>query len=204
MNTSPQPVSWELLNAAPSTVYERLIVQWPYQTDRDLAFFYSESANRLASTFSGKPIDDTILLPFLTLYRQAFELQLKSFTRYLAAARRKYREPSNPALSAEEVNRRLRGRAIGHKLQPLLEELLEHYAALNLSEPFPQEVQQLLLLIHHADEPGTYFRYSGNLPAQQTNVDFPNLVARFKEQFNLLQAAEDWAEDHIEANNQQP
>jgi hypothetical protein len=202
MNT--QPVSWELLNAAPSTVYERLIVQWPHQTDRDLAFFYSESANRLASTFSGQPIDDTILLPFLTLYRQAFELQLKSFTRYLAAARKKYHEPSNPALSADEVDKRLRSRTIGHKLQPLLEELLEHYAALNLSEPFPGEVEQLLLLIHHADEPGTYFRYSGNLPEQRADVDFPVLVERFKEQFNHLQGVEDWAYDQIEGASQQP
>lgn len=204
MNNSPQPVSWDLLNSAPSTVYERLIVQWPHQTDRDLAFFYSESANRLASTFSGQPIDDTILLPFLTLYRQAFELQLKSFTRYLAAVRKKYHEPNNPTLSADEVDKRLRSRAIGHKLQPLLEELLEHYAALNLSEPFPGEVEQLLLLIHHADEPGTYFRYSGNLPDQKTNVDFPNLVERFKEQFNLLQGVEDWAYDQIEGASQQP
>lgn len=204
MNTSPQPVSWDLLNEAPSTVYERLVVQWPHQTDRDLAYFYSESANRLASTFAGNPIDDTILLPFLTLYRQAFELQLKSFTKYLAVARRKYLDPSNLTLSDDQVNRRLRGRAIGHKLEPLLGELLQHYEAFNLNESFPREVQRLLLLIHHADEPGTYFRYSGNLPTQQTNVDFPNLVARFQEQFNLLQAVEDSATDQIETKYGQP
>jgi hypothetical protein len=164
-----------------------------------LAFFYSESANRLASTFSGRPVDDTILLPFLMLYRQAFELQLKSFTKYLAAMRRKHREPNNPDLGAEAIARKLRSRDIGHKLEPLLQELLGHYAALQLSEPFPAEVEQLLILMHQADEPGTYFRYAGNLPDQQTNVDFPDLVERFKEQFGMLQAVEDWAYDQFQA-----
>ncbi|MGO4192250.1 hypothetical protein AB4Y67_11335 [Arthrobacter sp. YAF17] len=199
MNNPSQSVTWDLLNSVPSTVYERLVIQWPHQTDRDLAFFYSESANRLASTFSGRPIDDTILLPFLMLYRQAFELQLKSFTKYLAAMRRKHREPNNPDLSTEAIAKKLRSRDVGHKLAPLLQELIGHYTALQLSEPFPIEVEKLLVLMHQADEPGTYFRYSGNLPDHQTNVDFPDLVERFKEQFGTLQAVEDWAYDQFQA-----
>jgi hypothetical protein len=72
------------------------------------------------------------------------------------------------------------------------------YAALQFSEPFPTEVEQLLGLMHEADEPGRYFRYSGNLPNHQTNVDFPDLVERFR-QFSILQAPEDWAYDQFQA-----
>lgn len=199
MNNFDQPVAWDLLSAVPNTVYERLIVQWPDQSDRELAFFYSESASRLAATFSGRPIDDTILLPFLMLYRQAFELQLKSFAKYLAALRRKHREPNNPDLGAEAVARKLRSRAVGHKLEPLLQELLGHYAALQLSEPFPAGVERVLMLINQADEPGTHFRYAENLPDYKTNVDFPDLVELLKEQFSMLQGVEDWVHDRFQA-----
>lgn len=193
MTTSPRPpVSWELLNSTPSTVYERLIVQWPKQSERDLAFFYSESAKRLASTFHGDPIDDTILLPYLMLYRQAFELQLKSFTKYLAAMRLKHREPDNKELAARKIAKKLREKPIGHKLELILDELLTHFDALDLSEPFPSGVQDLLKLLHQADEPGTYFRYAGNLPTDQVNVDFLDLAKRFDEQCTMLQAVEDW------------
>lgn len=190
-------MSWELLNSVPSTVYERLIVQWPNQSERDLAFFYSEAAKRLASTFQGTPIDDTILLPYLMLYRQAFELQLKSFTKYLAAMRLKHREPDNPELVAAEVARRLRARQIGHQLEPILDELLTHFNALDLSEPFPSGVQDLLTLMHQADAPGTNFRYAGHLPSDQVNVDFLDLAKRFDEQFVMLQAVEDWTTEML-------
>ena len=201
MTTSPQlPVSWDLLDSVPTTIYERLIVQWPNQTDRDLAFFYHESAKRLASTFQGQPIDDTILLPYLMLYRQAFELQLKTFTKYLAAIRRKHREPNNPDLTTEAIAKKLRNpRMVGHKLEPLLEELLIHFNALDLSEPFPSGIEDLLSLLHQADAPGTYFRYAGNLPTTQVNIDFRNLAARFDEQFNMLQAVEDWTYEQFRA-----
>lgn len=194
MTTTPQPpASWDLLDSVPSTVYERLIVQWPNQTDRDLAFFYHESAKRLASTYTGQPIDDTILLPYLMLYRQAFELQLKTFTKYLARIRREHREPNNPDLTAEAIATKLRRpNMIGHKLEPLLNELLAHFNALDLTEPFPSGIKDLLALLHQADAPGTYFRYAGNLPTTQINVDFPDLASRFDQQFNMLQAVEDW------------
>ena len=129
------------------------------------------------------------------LYRQAFELQLKAFTKYLASIRQKHREPNNTDLDAEKIARKLRNRPIGHKLEPILEELLTHFNALDLSEPFPSGVQDLLGLLHQADEPGTYFRYAGNLPSDQVNVDFLDLAKRFDDQFTMLQAVEDWTYD---------
>jgi len=84
---APSGKPLRLLQAVPNRVYNRLIARYPYRTDRDYAFFYHEAANRLASTYTGKTIDDTILIPFLMLYRHAFELQLKNCIRYLAGNR---------------------------------------------------------------------------------------------------------------------
>jgi hypothetical protein len=63
-----------LFAKVPTTEYNRLIVRYPYQNDSDYAMAYHEAGNRLASTYKGQPIDDTMLLPFLNLCRQAFEL----------------------------------------------------------------------------------------------------------------------------------
>lgn len=80
----------KLLAAAPCHEYSRLIVRYPCQTDEDYACAYHYSAQRLASTFKGRPIDDLILLPFLSLYRQAIELQLKDAIRCLVELRIRY------------------------------------------------------------------------------------------------------------------
>ncbi|PQM73915.1 hypothetical protein C5Y44_10655 [Corynebacterium sp. J010B-136] len=58
-----------------------LLVYSPGQSNKDYALAYHESAKRLAGTFKGQAGDDLILLPFLALYRQAFELQLKLLSR---------------------------------------------------------------------------------------------------------------------------
>lgn len=198
-NSSQSPISWDLLDSVPASADKNMIVQRPGTSDRDLAFFYQEAATRLAATHEGNPIDDTILLPYLMLYRQAFELQLKAFTKYLAAMRRKYREPNNPDLAPEAIASKLRKpHEIGHKMEPLLAELLSHYNALDLKEPFPPEVARLLALLHQADSTGTFFRYSGNLPTQQTRVDFRDLAALFDSQFNMLQGVEDWVDNQFQ------
>jgi hypothetical protein len=187
-----------LLQSVPGKVYSRLIVRYPYQTDSDYAFYYHESANRLASTYTGKAIDDVILMPFLMLYRQAFELQLKGFIRHLASVRRRYHEPTNLALHREEINERLRSK-LGHNLAKLLGELLKHYDALKLSEAFPESVKKLVLMMHEADGKRTAFRYGGLLPDSQDSADFPDLVEMFDKEFKLLCAGEDWVESIYDA-----
>lgn len=70
-------------------------------------------------------------MPFLMLYRQAFELQLQNFIRYLAGVRRCRVEAShrNPDLTHEAIEKRLRY-IFGHNLRALLDDLLKHYNAL--------------------------------------------------------------------------
>ncbi|MFS0700031.1 hypothetical protein AB6N24_08685 [Cellulomonas sp. 179-A 4D5 NHS] len=191
-----QPI--RLLLEMPSTSYDNLIVRYPYQRDDDYALAYHESANRLASTFRGNPIDDTILLPFLLLYRHAYELRLKHVIKYLARTRRRYREPDNPKLAAKTVARRLRFEH-GHKLQPLLDELLEHFNALELEEEFPAEVISTIALLHEADSTGMSFRYARQLPDTQENADFPALAKLLDEQLNMLAVTEDYVEGLFEA-----
>jgi len=176
----------------PSKVYNRLIVRYPYQTDRDYAFIYHEAANRLASTYTGEPIDDTILIPFLMLYRQAFELKLKNFIRYLAGIRRRYYEPANSELDPRTIDKKLLSNKFGHNLAKLLNELLKHYESLDLPEGFPESVKKLVWMMHDADNHGTAFRYAGQMPESQDSADFPDLVEMLDTEFQLLSAGEDW------------
>jgi len=191
---APSGKPLRLLQAVPNRVYNRLIVRYPHQTDRDYAFFYHEAAHRLAGTYAGNAIDDTILIPFLMLYRQAFELQLKNFIRYLASIRRRYHEPANLRLHSGSINKRLRGNEIGHNLAKLVNELLEHYKSLDLPEEFPESVKKLILMMHDADNHGTAFRYAGELPKSQDSADFPDLVEMLDNEFQLLRAVEDWVD----------
>ncbi|WP_166355036.1 hypothetical protein [Phytoactinopolyspora limicola] len=176
-----------LLELVPNKAYHRLIVRYPYQTDSNFAFFYQESAERLASTYRGKPEDDTILMPFLMLYRHAFELEIKDFIRFLAQKRHRYHEAQNGELRREEIDKKLRHK-LRHNLEDLLNELLQHYDTLALPEEFPQSVKDLVDMLHAADRGGTAFRYAGGLPDSQDYADFPDLVELLRERFELLQA----------------
>lgn len=185
--------SLRLFQAVPNKVYSRLIVRYPYQTDVNYAFAYQFAAKRLADTFGGQPIDDLILLPYLTLYRQAFELELKNTIRALVRTRMVYVEGRTPSLLDAISEERFKGE-FGHNLYKLLNEAKKHYAALDMPEPFPSDVSQLLIMLHEADETGTAFRYAGQLPDVQDYADFPDLAAMLDEQFGMLSVVEDYVE----------
>jgi hypothetical protein len=198
--SEPEPV--RLLVTIPSTTRGDLIVRYPYQNDSDYAFAYHESAKRLAGTFQGTPIDDTILLPFLMLYRHAFELRLKHLIRYLAATRRQYREPDNNKITRAKVEQRLRYKH-GHKLKPLLEEFLEHFGALDLPGEFPPDVVSTIELLHEADSSGMAFRYANELPDTHERSNFPALAALLDEQLSMLSVTEDYVDSFFsEAPNE--
>jgi hypothetical protein len=182
-----------LLTSVPSKVYERLIVRYPFQTDRDYAASYHFAAKRLAETFTGQAIDDLILLPFLTLYRQAFELELKTIVKALVRIRMVYVDGRTPALSAAVDPARFKD-DFGHNLYKLLNEAKKHYDALDMPEPFPKDVEKLIIMMHEADGAGTAFRYSGQLPNIQEHADFPDLAELLDEQFTMLSVVEDYVD----------
>lgn len=201
MNTIPSvsplvanPIQWKLLEGVPATDYDRLIVKSPYETDRHFALFYREAANRLASTFSGKPEDDMILLPFLGLYRQAYELALKSFIRDLAKERRRLVDASNPDLVPDEIEKRIQY-TLGHNLHKLVNEVQIHWGALDLGADIPADLISLIMEMHQTNPAGTSFRYSSvNQPTDQVRSDFPDLVKMLEEGLTTLWSVEDWAD----------
>lgn len=181
-----------LFAKVPGVQYDRLIFRFPYQGDAMLAMSYHEAAKRLAHSHRGQPIDDTILLPFLTLYRQAFELRLKEMIRSFASLRRRYDGPDDPELQPQAIEKRLRNpRVLGHNLEALLNEMLEHAGSLESAGDFPDSTRELVMLLHEADSSGTAFRYSGQLPDIQESLDFPNLAALLDGEFTMLGGVED-------------
>jgi hypothetical protein len=180
-----------LFAKVPGKAYNRLIFRYPYQDDTMLAFSYHEAAKRLADSYRGEPIDDTMLLPFLTLYRQAFELRLKEMIRSFASLRRRFYEPANPDLQPDKLEKRLRSHALGHNLEALLNEMLAHANELESAGDFPDSTRELVMLLHEADSSGTAFRYSGELPDIQESLDFPDLAALLDQEFTMLGGIED-------------
>jgi len=187
----------KLFATLPSKGYGRLIVRYPYQDDTNYAFAYREAARRLASTFRGDAPDDLILLPFLTLYRQAFELQVKEFIHFLAGLRRQY-EGQSADTDRAVLEKRLQ-KDLGHNLHKLLNEARKHYDALALDQPFPKSIENLLLMLHEADATGTAFRYAGEFPDTQDHIDFPHLVKLLDDEWELLDGVWAWIDDMHQA-----
>lgn len=193
MATKPPAKPLRLLNSVPNKLYDRLIVRYPFQTDRDYAASYHFAAKRLAETFTGQPIDDLMLLPFLTLYRQAFELELKNTIKALVRIRIVYVDGRTAELEAAIKEDRFKD-DFGHNLYKLLNEAKKQYEALDMPEPFPKDVEKLIIMMHEADRAGTAFRYSGQLPDVQEHADFPDLAELLDDQFTMLSVVEDYVD----------
>lgn len=191
---SPTP----LFRVAQAEGQAGLIMRFGYEDDGYLALQYQDSALRLASTFTSDSVDDMILMPFLNLFRHAYELQLKQLIFFLAAQRRKYVDPSNAELAREAVTERVRG-YIGHNLHRALQEVLQHWSALDLGEEFPKELSKLIGQIHQSDKSGTAFRYSGALVKDAERISFPKLVDLLDGNFRLLCSVYDWVDALYEA-----
>ena len=169
----------------------RLIVLRPYQNDRDYANAYFNSAERLAATFTSEPIDDLILIPFLMLFRHGMELQLKNAVRELISLRKTYLGHSGERLEWDALSERLVGKH-SHRLEPVLNEVREHWDALDVSEDFPNDVVELVTMLHEADKSGQAFRYAGALTEHAAYIDFPALVEFLVDRKGRLYAAIDY------------
>jgi hypothetical protein len=192
-----------LFKRFPNTEYRRLIVRHPYEDDSVLAMAYHEAAVRLASTYRGQADDDLILLPFLMLYRQAIELQLKVMIRSFTSLRRRFHDRENPNLRREGIDKQLRNPQIfGHNLEALMNGVLEHYHALEFDEDFPTSTEQLVRLLHEVDNSGTAFRYAGKLRDTEDRLGFLDFAALFDSEFCTLGAAQDFVEEAYSAGPQ--
>lgn len=163
-----------------------------YMSERLVAIGYADAARRLEASYQSEPWDDVMLLPFLFLWRQAIEIQLKSNIRDLATLRR--REGHNdPRLRSDAVDERLRNpRKVGHNLTKLIAEHHEHITGLELEE-IPEDVIRTLQLLAALDNGGTGFRYAGVLDARSADLDFRSLATSLDAAFRLLEVVIDAA-----------
>jgi hypothetical protein len=186
-----------LFSTFPAEDMDRMIVHYPRQTEDNLAFAYHTAANKIAESFSGTPLDDLVLLPFLNLYRHAFELELKVLIKKLVHARMRYLDGESQellsAISAERIKDHL-----GHNLHRLINEVKEHFAYFGFPETFPKSIETLVLQLHETDKNGTAFRYIGLLPNTQVAIDFPRFALLLDDQFCLLMTVWDYVESMLE------
>lgn len=184
-----------LLGQLEASREEDLIVRWrDRESDGTLADGYAEAARRLAATFRAQPTDDKILLPFLFLYRHAFELDLKHAIREAVQVRRIARHAGLPDSDQLEVKLK----KCGHRLQVLIDYLDEHLGALGLEES-PLSVRRVILGIARLDLGGTGFRYAGVLDDDASHIDFPRLAAQLETTHRMLEACEAMLDHHADA-----
>ncbi|WP_182050523.1 hypothetical protein [Changpingibacter yushuensis] len=136
----------------------------------------------------------SILTACATLYRQAFELQLKNMIRCFVALRANYVDGRAPELRQSDSEEYLKNK-LGHDLHKLLDQVKKHYTALDLPEPFPKSVENMIVMLHEADRSGTAFRCAGSLPETKEYVDFPDLATMLDKAYTLLSDVMYYAED---------
>ncbi|BDZ51738.1 hypothetical protein GCM10025867_39790 [Frondihabitans sucicola] len=124
-----------------------------------------------------------MLLPFLFVWRQAIEIQIKANIRDLATLRREQGE-TDERLWRKTVDKRLQFK-LGHNMAGLIAEHDEHIAALRL-EVIPEPVAETLKLLAALDNGGTGFRYAGVLTVPSITLDFRTLSAALDEAYELL------------------
>lgn len=108
-------------------------------------------------------------------------------------------DPGDCALESAAVKDRIR-KDHGHNFRKLLTEIREHYDALELGEPFPQDLGDLIEAWHQTDKPGTSFRYSSaNQPSEVTRINYPTLAEMLHLGIHKLWAIEDWVDDCMSA-----
>lgn len=161
-------------------------------SERLVAIGYADAGHRLEASYQAEPWDDVMLLPFLFLWRQAIELQLKANIRDLATLRRRQGETEERLRSKIVDKRLLDPREVGHNLTKLVAEHNEHILALGLQE-IPFDAIRTLELLAALDNAGTGFRYAGVLKARSADLNFRSLAKSLDEAFRLLQAVIDAA-----------
>lgn len=159
----------------------------PYEDMGSYGAHYRNCADRLVESHQGKPQDDEILMPFLTLYRQAYELLLKDLALCIAAHQRRFGNPSSEYSKATmEVRIGPGENNFGHKLKKAFAWVTREIDEFNLSsEGLPPELSKAVDLLHDIDPSGTNFRYPDPELKDPLNVDIYKLQS-------VLGAGIDW------------
>lgn len=161
-----------------------------------LAQNYCDAANRLASTFTGRGSDDGMLLPLLMLYRQAYELQLKSTIKALLELRKKYDigDISDESFQDPEAY-------IGkfkHNFHQLLNAVENNFRTFPTGAPVSNSIRTVVMAFHQADQNGAAFRYPHLLPEDVDVLNLSHLVRYLNKPFQELSGLVDYLSDLYE------
>lgn len=180
---------------------ESLVQLNPYEDMGYYAFHYRHCADRLVESHQGNPEDDEILMPFLTLYRQAYELLLKDLALCIAAHHRRFGNPS-PEYSRHAMEVRIGNgeKNFGHKLKRSFAWVSRELELLKLSnEKLPSELTKAVDLLHDIDPWGTNFRYPDPALREPLNVDIYKLQSVLATGIDWLSAVYDHTDETLGA-----
>lgn len=174
-----------LFESHPSENYATRIVRgFDFQENLQLVLAYQDAARRLAATFSSGAKGDLLLMPFLYLYRHAFELLLKEMLRSFVLLR--VRCIDGEISDLEEVVSDEFMKSLSHRLYKIFNKVKMEYEKLQVGEPFPSTPEKLISKISEVDKNGESFRYSHQLRDEVNYIDFINLNQEFEREFNIL------------------
>ncbi|MGN5734767.1 hypothetical protein [Arthrobacter psychrochitiniphilus] len=170
---------WKLNKNYGSTDSATLVQLQPFQGMGHYSSHCRRSADRLVASHCGQPQDDEILMPFLTLYRQAYELSLKDLALCIAAHQVRFGvESPNYSKKNMDVKIGAGNGNFGHNLHRSFAWVSREIGELDLTdEKLPQELSLAVDLLHNIDPSGTTFRYPDRDLKRTLNLDFSKLSA---------------------------
>lgn len=192
---------WKLNKNYKSTNTDTLVQLNPFEDMGHFSSHYRECADRLVQSRCGDPKDDEILLPFLTLYRQAYELLLKDLALCIAAHQVRFGDP-NPDYSNKNMKVRIgpgKGNW-GHSLYQSFKWVSDEIDQLKLSdEKLPRELTLAVNLLHGVDPSGTKFRYPDPELNRTLKIDIYKLQADLSAGIDWLWAVYSHTEEMLSA-----
>lgn len=160
---------------------------------------FSETANRVAESYKANPADDAILMPYLTLYRQAFELLLKDMALSFGSFYRRTGS-SLTEFSRENMDELIGQNGFGHSLHKSFAYFEKHFEALGFAtQPLPVSLPRAVKLLHSTDPSGTNFRYPDEKLGEVLNINFPKLHEELQEAIGWLWAVISYVDDALDS-----
>lgn len=170
----------------------------PFEDLGYYAFNYKEAAEMLFSQWEGRPEQDAFLMPLLALYRQAFELELKSLA--LAIASHQVRLGGDPEkYSRSAMESTIGQKGFGHSIERSKTWINEELKLLGFAgEACTPKLDEIATMIHNLDPKGTDFRYPAKI-ADSISINPTGLLEDLRDAFKELQGLHALIEAHLEA-----
>ncbi|MNW30270.1 hypothetical protein D3C74_71520 [compost metagenome] len=180
---------------------ETLVQLNPYEGMGHYAFHYRHCADRLVNSHRANPEDDEILMPFLSLYRQAYELMLKDLALCVASHQRRFGNPSSYYSKQAMETRIGTGKDnFGHKIIRSFSWVESELKILGLVDSnLPPELLKAVDLLHGIDPSGTNFRYPDPQLTEPLNVDIYKLQSVLATGFEWLSGVYDYVDETLGA-----